>query len=73
MIKAALAPGAGGKVPAWVNVLSAADAWGIPPWEVRGQEATPAGRVLWLTRKRAWDEEVRKRQALDNGKAANKK
>ena len=38
----------GGQLPLQVMPLLAAEAWGVPPWEVIGEDAPPGRRVQWL-------------------------
>jgi len=40
-------------VPLWVNVLLAAEAWGVPPWEVERGSAKWFTRWMTLTAERA--------------------
>lgn len=37
-------------VPWWIEVLQAAEDWGIPPWEIVDE----AGKGVWMVRWRGW-------------------
>lgn len=47
--------------PWWITVLTAAEAWSRPPWEVAGDE----DRLTWLLRWRAYMVQVLKKYSKD--------
>jgi len=64
-------PDVGLPLPGWVGVLQAAEAWGVPPWVVTGEE--PANRMLWFLRRGAFEREVERARREKAKKSRGKK
>ncbi len=46
-------------------ILHAAERWGCPPWEVRGQVGAPVTRLRWLVRHNFYHELLAKKREID--------
>lgn len=60
-------------MPWWANVLEAAEAWGVPPWEITGN----GSRFLWYSRWMAYTDAVnravKERRERDASRSKNRK
>lgn len=45
-------------LPWWKTILDCSEKWGIPPWEIMGEEVE--GRFLWVLRQQIWESEIEK-------------
>lgn len=43
-------------MPGWVGILQAAEDWGVPPWDIMGEQ--PPNRIVWLLRRGAYKQET---------------
>lgn len=55
----------GGKGPAWCNTLNMAAEWGVPPWQVTGEEPTRWRRLVWRERWAVYRGTQAEKQRLD--------
>lgn len=46
-------------VPWWIEVLYAAEEWGMPPWEIMGD----VNKAIWFIRWRIWRSTMNKAEA----------
>jgi len=63
IIAALTSPMPTARVPRWYAAMTAAKSWGVPPWEVTGEELTQWTRRKWLLRFSWVNEKLAKVQA----------
>lgn len=51
----------GGAGPLWLNVLVAAQEWGVPPWEIVGGMQAEGERLRWFWRWQKYAEQRAKK------------
>lgn len=59
-------------MPLWYGAWSAAEDWGVPPWEIMGEQPTQWTKIKWVMRNNFIKGEMSKRAERDAKRAKRK-